>query len=782
MMQLHLPRIFISALLYLAVSFSAIWLINPQSLVNFVGPSAALISGLLLIWGITPLIAVLLVSPILAFGLSYYFHLEANLAVMIIAVLTIILQGYWTKQLVSGFIQYKKWLTSRKHLFFFLIRIGPIASLVSASSVLVIAMLDNQLITGTFFYTFVHTWSTSMLAAVFFIPLLLLVKNAEQFKFTKRFFVSFTSILGGLAILLLLKTSQHEQQNYREALFKQSKMEVERIVLAEVDAVVNKINSLSALFKASDKVSLKEFNLFSEGILEQGSSVRALEWAPIVLFNDRISFEQESSIVLQKDFYIRERSANGTMVLAQPRTRYAPLYYVYPQYNNQEALGLDVYSNPEHILSMQAIVNSKEVIASAPITLVQDELAKPGMLFSKAVFLPPEDNKLSGNYAQQKLSIIKNGKLLGFVVAVAQFDRFFKRLAQQKEQEVSFFIQDVSSSKPHILFGQAFPTVNRHVDTITIEVFSRLWQISIAEKKPWFSQTKSWQAWAVLVGGTFGAVLFQMLVLMMAAYSSELGQQVDIKTRALILAKESSEQKSLAKSNFLHNLNKELRVPLLAMKSFIEQLKKKGINNIQVTGISHAGSNVALLLDTMMDLSDIESGKITAKEDCFDFYGFLQRTESILKASNAYAGKSIVFLIDESVPHYLNSDELYIQKLLNALIESAHHLLKVDTLRLSIKLHKHKLADTSLFFTLSPLNPALTHSNEQGFHEQNHSDLTADSTALAMAVKYSQLLGGDTSLGTLSSGAGVLNASIQVTISSSEQQEIQQGLIFDLMS
>jgi len=268
----------------------------------------------------------------------------------------------------------------------------------------------------------------------------------------------------------------------------------------------------------------------------------------------------------------------------------------------------------------------------------------------------------------------------------------------------------------------------------------------------------------------------------MAAYSSELGEQVDIKTRALILAKESSEQKSLAKSNFLNNLNKELRVPLLAMKSFIEQLKKKGINNKQVTGISHAGSNVALLLDTMMDLSDIESGKITAKEDCFDFHGFLQRTESLLKASNAYEGKSIFFLIDESVPHYLNSDELYIQKLLNALIESAHHLLKVDALRLSIKLHKHKLADTSLFFTLSPLNPASVDTNDHGVIERTSGDLAADSTALAMAIKYSQLLGGDTTLGALSSGVGVLNSSIRVIISSKEQQEIQQGLIFDLMS
>ena len=53
---------------------------------------------------------------------------------------------------------------------------------------------------------------------------------------------------------------------------------------------------------------------------------------------------------------------------------------------------------------------------------------------------------------------------------------------------------------------------------------------------------------------------------------------------------------------------------------------------------------------------------------------------------------------------------------------------------------------------------------------------------MAMAIKYSQLLKGDTSLGTLSSGAGILSASIRVTVSSIEEQEAHQGLTFDLMS
>jgi CHASE1-domain containing sensor protein len=773
-------RFLIAAMLYFATSLIAAWVATPQSFINFVGPAAALVSGLMLIWGMLPVFAVILVSPLLALALNYYFQHDANLTVMIIAVMAIILQGLWTRQLVFRFILYKKWLTSRKHLFFFLLRVGPIASLTSASAVIILSILDSEVTHGSFLYTFTNTWSSSMLVAVFFIPLLLLARNAEQLRLTKRIFVGVTSILGFCAALLLLKTSQQEQQHLRQGVFTHSKMEVERLIVEEIDEVINQINSLSALFKASEEVSLREFTLFSESIFKEGSSVRALEWAPIVPFAQRQNFEQQATNLFQSDFNIKERSKAGQLIVAEQRSQYAPLFYIYPQLGNHLVLGLDVYSNPNNILSMQKVVDSQKIIASGPLTLIQDEFAKPGILFSKAIFSQVTPSELSKDLVSRP-TLYGELRLIGFVVAVVKFDDFFEQLAQKKSKQVKFFIQDVSRSEPHILFGKPVVTENRYSQVIEMSVFSRKWQLSIAESQPWFGQPKTWQAWAVLIGGTLGAALFQMLVLMMAAYSSELSVQVDVKTRALILAKENSEEKSLAKSHFLQTLNTELRTPLMAIKAFVEQLKQRGINNRQVTGISHAGENVALLLDTMVDLSNIESGKVTAKQDCFDFYGFLQRTESVIKASNGYEGKSIFFLIDKSVPHYINSDELYIQKLLYALIESAHQLLETPDLRLSIKLHQHKLADASLFFTLSPQNEVIDAPTPSADNEKVHTELNANSTAMAMAIKYSQLLKGDTSLGTLSSGDGVLSASIRVVISSIQQQESQQGLTFDLM-
>jgi len=266
---------------------------------------------------------------------------------------------------------------------------------------------------------------------------------------------------------------------------------------------------------------------------------------------------------------------------------------------------------------------------------------------------------------------------------------------------------------------------------------------------------------------------------MMAAYSSELSLQVELKTHALILAKEKSEQKSLAKTNFLQTLNNELRIPLQVIKAFIEQLKQKGINNKQVTGIIHSGNNIGQLLDTMMDLSEIESGTIKAKSEPFDFYGFLNRIEPMLKANNEQSGTSIFFLINKDVPHYINSDELRMQKLLHVLTQSAQQLFNTDALRLTIKLHTHKSNSASLFFIYSHQDETTAGDSDERIKSIINQDLASYSTSMAMVKEVCQLLHGNVNLGLLPSGGGVLSVSIRIKITTAEQQSAHQALFFD---
>lgn len=786
--RLNLHRFVIASLLYFTLCISATWLINPISFISFVAPAAAFVSGLILLWGTTAFVAVLFTSPFIGYCFYHYLGVHFELATILIAVLAIVLQGFWTKQLTYKFIFSTKWLKSRRWMLFFLLRLGPLASIISATAVVVIAILDNRVMQGSFLYTFLTSWSTSVLFSVFFIPLLLLIKENKQLNTSKKLFVSVISLLGGLATFLLFKASYIEQNHHRLDKFFHHKRSIERQIKQEIADVVSQVNSLSALFKAKEVVTLAEFTLFSQSILKENSSVRALEWAPIVTFENRKEFEESASLTFNQPFKIKERVNGQLLDSTKVSPYYAPLLYLYPYKENNSVLGLDVFSNAEKILSMKEVTSNGGILASAPLTLLQDEFTKPGVLFSTAV-LAFQPMQLATDLVEspkqtfdKKLNLKQRNTpqdLQGFVIAVVQFSDFFQRLSKQGKGYFDFSIQDVTRFEPHLLFGKALQRDNRHVESILIDVYSRQWRIDIGEQAPWFAQDKSWQAWAILVGGTLGAFIFQLLILMMAAYSSELSQKVQLKTRALILAKEKSDQKSLAKTNFLNALNNELRIPLQVIKVFVEQLKQKGINNKQVTGILHSKNNIVQLLDTMMDLSEIESGTITVKSEPFDFYGFLKCIEPMLKANNEEEGKSIFLLINKDVPHYINGDELRIQKLLYVLTQSAQQIFVTDDLRLTIKLHEHKYNSASLFFIYSHQDDASASDSDEKIKLITEQGFSSYSTSMAMLKEVCELLQGSVNLGLLPSGGGVLSASIRVKITTPEQQSAHQALFFD---
>ena len=52
-----------------------------------------------------------------------------------------------------------------------------------------------------------------------------------------------------------------------------------------------------------------------------------------------------------------------------------------------------------------------------------------------------------------QLPKLKQQYLLGFVVAVAQFDKFFQSLALHYNKRVTFNVKDVTSTEPITLFG-----------------------------------------------------------------------------------------------------------------------------------------------------------------------------------------------------------------------------------------------------------------------------------------------------------------------------------------
>ena len=134
---------------------------------------------------------------------------------------------------------------------------------------------------------------------------------------------------------------------------------------------------------------------------------------------------------------------------------------------------------------------------------------------------------------------------------------------------------------------------------------------------------------------------------------------------------------SKTKSDFLANMSHELRTPLNAVIGYSEMLQEDAIaeGNKQVAedlGKIHRSANHLLgLINGVLDLSKIESGKLSVNNECFDIRVFL---EDILagmqplfeKRGNQY---TLEFHLDQ---YQVNTDKLKLKQILLNLIGNAN--------------------------------------------------------------------------------------------------------------
>jgi len=757
----------IATLLYLGVCLLTTIIIKPYSVIHFIGPAAGVASAFTIIWGSGVLLSIVLGTIAFSVVLAMTTGSGLDFPVILISILAISLQSFWTKQITYRVIRQQRWLKSRAILFNFIFKIGPLAGLISASSVVVIAIVDMKTIGNSITYVFFSSWAASILTSVFFIPTLLFTQGSQQLSISKRSFVVLASTLGCIAIVLLFKVSQNAHQHLRGENFQKAKSNIELHIEEEIEMINEQVHALAALFQASEHVSFKEFTVFSSHIHRGSSSIRALEWIPLISHEHKTGFEQYASEEVGLPFFIKQQLATNQIIATEPELSYLPVFYIYPQNKNSKAFGLDLSSHPDKKIAMNLALKLNTLVASSPLTIVQDNYSNPGVL----VFYPVLNNLTLNPHSFQQTDSLQ--KLNGYILAVVQFESFFRHTAETDiARNVSLVVQDVTLNEPFLLYGSHIEKHGRMSDSIELNVFTRKWQINITEKEPWINQDKDWQTWAMLFGGTIGGLTFQLLILMMAAYSVELSHQVVLKTKELLLAKESSETKSLAKSHFLQTLSGELKTPIYAIKYFVAKFHQHPTfaqAEHSIADIDNASHNLTQLIDTVIDLTEIESGAAKViQSSVFDLHHFLQRVETLLNASNKENHLKFKFLINENVPHLIESDELRIQKLIVALAENAAKLLKVNDLNVSVKAHIHQFKRTTLFLVITPSQKLLDEGADKPTGETpflTGKDLSSYSTTMAMVKELCQLFDGDVKLNRLPTGLVVLSASVKVNLS-----------------
>jgi CheY-like chemotaxis protein/signal transduction histidine kinase len=154
-------------------------------------------------------------------------------------------------------------------------------------------------------------------------------------------------------------------------------------------------------------------------------------------------------------------------------------------------------------------------------------------------------------------------------------------------------------------------------------------------------------------------------------------REVEEASNALRQKAEELERISTYKSEFLANMSHELRTPLNSLMILSSLLKENREGNLSAKEVEYAstinssGNDLLNLINDILDLSKVESGKLEFHYEGVPLRGLCERLCTIFSPVAEQQGLTFEFVMDEKVPEELSTDALRAQQILKNLISNA---------------------------------------------------------------------------------------------------------------
>lgn len=136
-----------------------------------------------------------------------------------------------------------------------------------------------------------------------------------------------------------------------------------------------------------------------------------------------------------------------------------------------------------------------------------------------------------------------------------------------------------------------------------------------------------------------------------------------------------AEAANRAKSQFLANMSHEIRTPMNGILGFSEllrdRLRDRDDLSEYLANIMQSGRTLLRLIDDILDLSRIESGRLTLQPRAFQPGRLVREIESVFRPRAEHKGLRFTIQVDAALPERLVLDELRLRQILNNLIGNA---------------------------------------------------------------------------------------------------------------
>ncbi len=366
---------------------------------------------------------------------------------------------------------------------------------------------------------------------------------------------------------------------------------------------------LRGLFESSDAVTRGEFEAYIETaqIFERFPGVQALEWAPLVYRQDLADYEPSvrtdttANGIGYPDFAVHPTSEHDDLFVVD---------YLVPLEGNEAAFGFDLGSNPVRRTGVEEARDSGQPVATAPITLVQEEASQAGMLLLVPVYDgTPED-------LEQRRQGFR-----GLVLAVFRLGDLLEGASTQENIHFSVFdvpIDLASGDERTLIFNVGGQDLAGHQADLAIDVAGRRWEITIDDDS--IATAGGFTMWWAIAAGTLATFAATAVVHVLALSRTRAENRAIELTRDLREANVDIRRSNADLEEFAYVASHDLQTPARNVKHVVELLRSELPEEINEESLallkilSQSAERMEELIQGLLDFSRIQRSEALSIE------------------------------------------------------------------------------------------------------------------------------------------------------------------------
>jgi len=182
----------------------------------------------------------------------------------------------------------------------------------------------------------------------------------------------------------------------------------------------------------------------------------------------------------------------------------------------------------------------------------------------------------------------------------------------------------------------------------------------------------------------------------------------------LVSTSHEAQRASKAKSEFLANMSHEIRTPLNGVIGFVDMLSQTPLNSEQQSYVNSAlksADNLMAIINDILDLSKIESGKMELEKTVTNITEVMRETVDIIQRKADEKGIKLSIDIPKDVPVFVIADSLRLKQILLNLAGNAVKFTESGSVTISVS-YSNSIPDKLGHFLFKVRDTGIGISNE----------------------------------------------------------------------